>query len=145
MRNTARILAGALFCLSMNTSTALATNFNVNWLLSVQCGSGATCSCREVSGYVVGTEALKKTIAPLNRNSWSSMTLVSSIPMPLAMCSMVLTATDCSYYACKSTSPTTSQCGTWTDSKTVTVPCNNGKTWVEYYTNTGFRLNFAAD
>jgi len=132
--------------MSITTGIALAgtgTTYDVNWYQDASCGVNAKCGCREVSGYVQGSEAFKKTIAPLNPRSWSSMPLVNSNPNPLVPCTMVLTATDCSYYACKSIDSSTSKCGTWTDSGSITLSCRNGKSYVEYYTNTGFKVRFS--
>ena len=73
------------------------------------------------------------------------MTITNTNLNPLSTCTMVLTATNCSYYACKDTSPTTQKCGYWTDSKTVELPCNKGKAYVDYYSNGGFQINFQKD
>ena len=134
-----------LLCLSVTPGVALATTYQINWYNEAQCPDASKCSCKEVSGYTKGSESLKKTIAPLAYETWSSMTITNTNLNPLSTCTMVLTATNCSYYACKDTSPTTQQCGYWTDSKTVELPCNKGKAYVDYYSNGGFQINFQKD
>jgi len=139
------IILFALLCMVASAGMALAeSNYELRWYQGASCVDGAKCTCREVSGYVKGSEAEKMTIAPLPNQSWQSMSLKNTNPNPLAACTMVLTALDCTYYACKSTSPSTSQCGYWTESKSVELSCGSGRSYVEYNTNTGFRVNFQA-
>jgi hypothetical protein len=140
-----RILLFVLCGMAASAGVALAeSNYEIRWYQSASCSDGTKCTCSEVSGFIQGSEAEKKTIAPLPNHSWQSMTLKNSNVNPLASCTMVLTAVNCTYYACKSTSPSTSQCGYWTESNRVTLPCASGRSYVEYYTNTGFRVNFQA-
>ena len=131
----------ALLCVAASAGMAFAESYEVNWFESASCVDGSKCTCSEVSAYIKGFEATtKKTIAPLPNHSWQSMTLNN--PNPFGACTMVLTALNCGYYACKQESATTSHCGYWKESASVELTCNTGKAYVEYYTNTQFRVNF---
>ncbi|MDA8124316.1 MAG: hypothetical protein M0009_03900 [Deltaproteobacteria bacterium] len=143
MNTKLSIVLFALFGLAASAGVALAeSSYEVRWYESASCIDKSKCACSEVSGYVKGSEAAKQTIAPLANQSWQSMAVTNTNLNPLAACTMVLTAVNCGYYACKTTSPTTSQCGYWTESASAELPCGSGRAYVEYYTNTGFRVNF---
>ena len=74
----------ALLCVAASAGMAFAAStYEVRWYQSASCVDGSKCTYSEVSGYVKGYEAVKMTIAPLQNQSWQSMTLKNMDLNPL--------------------------------------------------------------